>query len=678
MKSLCKTQLQVFYILSVFVLISCKENSTVPGKELIEQINLKRGEVISCSAADNQFGTLDFQTNCDEKVKKDFNLAVELLHSFEYDEAEKVFAKIIDQSPACAMAYWGVAMSNFHPLWTPPTEAELQKGSKAIEIAKTIKNTPARETAYINAIAGFYKDWSITNHIARCINYEKAMQQIHATYPDDKEATVFYALALDASANPADKTYSNQKKAAALLTALYPSDSNHPGIIHYIIHTYDYPELAILALPAARKYARVAPSSAHALHMPSHVFTRLGLWDECIVSNLASVAAAKCYAVQAGIKGHWDEELHGLDYLVYAYLQKGETKIAAEQLRYVDSITHVFPVNFKVAYAFAAIPSRLALENKNWKEAAATSLHPGIVPWIKFPWQESIVHFTRLLGAVHLGNLKDANDELEKLRQLHDTLVAQKDAYKAGQVAIQVKTGDAWIQFASGNKTAATIAMKQAAAMEDSTEKHPVTPGEVLPARELLADMFYTMKQYGDALQAYEAVLHKSPNRFNSLYGAGMAAQKTGQPQKADFYFNLLLTITDSTKSDRQELAAVRSFLNRKQYPQRLSHAKERSFLRQDDKQRRAPHLVMLRNEASVYNYYASRNLRRGQLPPWAGRQNQAGMIKPRLVMLRNEASVCDCFFVAAFAQNTDPSCVGMTKPSREDKTRASPVCYLL
>jgi len=561
MKCLCQIPMRAFCMLLVSLSIACKENSTAPSRALIQQINLKRGGLISCGPADKQFGSLNFKTSCDEKVKKEFNLAVELLHSFEYDEAEKVFAKIIDQSPACAMAYWGVAMTNFHPLWTPPTEAELQKGSKAIEIAKTITHTPARETAYINAIAVFFDNWHTTNHITRCINYEKAMQQLHANYPDDKEATVFYALALDASANPADKTYANQKKAAALLNALYPSDSNHPGIIHYIIHTYDYPELAILALPVARKYALVAPSSAHALHMPSHIFTRLGLWDECIQSNLASVASAKCYAVQAGIKGHWDEELHGLDYLVYAYLQKGETKMAAEQMKYVDSIHYVFPVNFKVAYAFAAIPSRFFLETKNWKAAATTPLHPVGISWIKFPWQESIVHFARLLGAAHLGNLKDANAELVKLHQLYDTLVAQKDAYKAGQVNIQVKTGEAWIQFASGKKTAATIAMKQAAAMEDSTEKHPVTPGEVLPARELLADMLYLQQQYDDALQAYEAVLHKSPNRFNSLYGAGIAAQKSGQQQKADFYFNQLLKISGSTKPDRPELADLTASL---------------------------------------------------------------------------------------------------------------------
>ncbi|MBC7627329.1 hypothetical protein [Ferruginibacter sp.] len=561
MKYLLNTLLWLFCILSVAALISCNGNNSVPSKELINQIDLKRGNVISCGSPDKQFGSVDFEMTCNEKAKKDFNLAIELLHSFEYDESEKVFAKVIDETPECAMAYWGVAMCNFHPLWTPPTEAELQKGSKAIGIANTISKKSERESAYINAIATFYQDWNKTDHHTRCINYEKAMEKIHTAYPDDKEAAIFYALSLDASANPNDKTYINQKKAGSILNALYPSEPNHPGIIHYIIHTYDYPGLAELALPAARKYAAVAPNSAHALHMPSHTFTRLGLWDECIKSNLASVASAKCYAEQSGIKGHWDEELHGMDYLMYSYLQKGENKLANEQLKYLETIHEVHPANFKVAYAFAAIPARFLLENKNWYRAATLQMAPANFSWLQFPWQESIIHFTRLLGAAHLGNIKNANIELEKLKLLHDTLEQQKDEYKSQQVAIQIKTGEAWIQFAKEKTTVALNLMKLAADMEDGTEKHPVTPGEVLPARELLGDMLLQINQYENALLAYEAVLQKCPNRFNSLYGAGLAAEKSEQKQKAVFYFKQLLTISDTLKSDRPELAATRNFL---------------------------------------------------------------------------------------------------------------------
>lgn len=552
-------------ILYLFLLsalqLSCRSKNPSPTKEVIGQLNLKRGNTISCGQSDAQFGTVDFDMTCNASTKKDFNLAVELLHSFEYDEAEKVFAKVIDKSPDCAMAYWGVAMSNFHPLWNPPTEAELQKGAKAIAIANSIQTKSDRESRYINAIGLFYKDWDKKDHQTRCVYFEKAMEQLHIKYPDDNEAAIFYALALDASASPTDKTYANQKKAGKILSALYIKEAVHPGIIHYIIHTYDYPGLAELALPAAKRYTEVAPASAHALHMPSHIFTRLGYWDEDIRSNRQSVAAAQCYAEQAGISGHWDEELHGLDYIVYAYLQKGNNTLAQEQVKYVNSIKSVYPVNFKIAYAFASIPARYVLENKKWKDAAALPLPQANFSWKAFPWQEAIIHFARLLGAVNTGNMDEANEELTKLKQLKDTLNKQKDSYKEKEVAIQIKAGEAWMQFEQGNKANALNEMQLAAAMEDSTEKHPVTPGEVLPARELLGDMFMQAKQYEEALTAYETVLEKSPNRFNSVYNAGIAAEKIGDKQKAISYFKQLLNIADTAISDRPEIVIAKSFL---------------------------------------------------------------------------------------------------------------------
>jgi hypothetical protein len=543
------------------ILLSCRSKDASPSEKAISQLNLKRGNVISCGPPDAQFGTVDFEMTCDEKAKKDFNLAIELLHSFEYDEAEKVFAKIIDETPGCAMAYWGVAMCNFHPLWNPPNEAELEKGARAISLANSVKAKSAKESGYINAIGLFYKDWDKKDHHARCIYFEKAMEQLHINYPGDHEVAIFYALALDAAANPTDKTYANQKKAGDILNALYKVEPNHPGIIHYIIHTYDYPGLAVLALPAARRYATVAPSSAHALHMPSHIFTRLGLWDDAIHSNLKSIAAAQCYAVSADIPGHWDEELHGLDYLVYAYLQKGENDLARAQVKYLSTIKAVYPANFKVAYAFAAIPSRYLLENKRWKDAAALQVQPANFSWNEFPWQQAIIHFTRLLGASHIHNFEAARSELAQLSKLRDTLLQQKDLYKAREIEIQVKIGEAWIQFQFASKTDALTIMKLAAGMEDSTEKHPVTPGEVLPARELLGDMLLQEGHNNEALKAYETSLVKSPNRFNGLYGAGVASAKTGNTQKADIYFKQLLAVTDTANSDRPELVEARSFL---------------------------------------------------------------------------------------------------------------------
>jgi len=563
MNSFFKNYLLIFFVATI--VLACGGNNATPSKELINELHLKSGKLISCGPPEKEFGTVDFEMTCNKKVKDDFNVAVELLHSFEYDESEKVFAKIIDESPNCAMAYWGVAMCSFHPLWEPPTEADLKKGAEAIAIANSITGKSERESAYINAVAAYYKNWNKKiEPQQRALNFEKAMEQLYKKYPGDKEAAIFYALALDAAAKPTDKSYANQKKAGEIFNTLYTAEPNHPGIIHYIIHTYDYPGIADLGLIAARRYAEVAPSSAHALHMPSHIFTRLGLWDDCIKSNIQSVDAAKCYAESAGIKEHWDEELHGLDYLVYAYLQKGDNVSAAEQLNYLKTIQEVYPVNFKGAYTFAAVPSRVALENKNWNEAATVQLHPENFPWNKFQWQEAIIHFARLLGNVHIKNIEAAQSELTKLNQLHDTLEKQKELYKANQVAIQIKEGEAWIEFESGKTTEALNLMKLAADMEDSTSKHPVTPGEVLPARELYADMLLEMKQNENALQTYEAVLQKNPNRFNSLYGAGVAAERADNRGKAVFYYKQLLAISD-LNSNRSELTVAKTFLKKYQ-----------------------------------------------------------------------------------------------------------------
>ncbi|MDP4149637.1 MAG: tetratricopeptide repeat protein [Bacteroidota bacterium] len=545
---------------------SCREKNAGPSEESINELNLKRGEMISCGPPDKEFGSVVFETSC-AAAAPDFNLAMELLHSFEYDEAEKVFARIIDKRHDCAMAYWGIAMSNFHPLWSPPSEPELVKGAKAINIAQSIPQKTKREAAYIDAIASFYKDWEKADHHTRCLRFEKGMEKLQSAYPEDKEAAIFYALALDAAADPADKSLSRQKKAGSILTALYAREPNHPGIIHYIIHTFDFPALAALALPAARKYASVAPSSAHALHMPSHIFTRLGLWDECIRSNLASISSARCYAESAGIKGHWDEELHGMDYLVYAYLQKGANGLAKEQCDSLRSFDEVYPSNFKVAYSFASIPSRYVLENRLWDQAARLTFHPARFPWKDHPWESAIIHFTRLLGDVHIGRPDSANSELTELNKIHDQLMAQKDGYKANQVQIQINASEAWIRFKAGDKTAASKLMNLAADMEDATQKHPVTPCEVLPARELLGDLLLEMNSPREALQAYQEDLKNHPNRFNGLYGAGLAAERSGSPELARSYYQQLVDMAGSSKPGRPEIDQARRFLANGSHP---------------------------------------------------------------------------------------------------------------
>ena len=543
------------------IFFSCKERANVPAIETINAIKLKRGDVVVCGPEEKQFGAVGFRIEGSKEVQQEFDLGVALLHSFEYDEAEKVFAKVIDMDPGCAMAYWGVAMSNYHPLWAPPTAAELEKGAKAVAIAKSISKKSKYESAYINAIAQFYDDRENVDHRTRAQRFQKSMEQLYTDFPNEKEAAIFYSLALTATADPTDKTFKNQKKAGEILNALYPGQPNHPGVVHYIIHTYDNPELAQFALPAARKYASVAPSSAHALHMPSHVFTRLGLWDECINSNIASVSSAQCYASAAGIKGHWDEELHGLDYLTYAYLQKGDNKRAKQQVDYLKSINEVQPFNFKVAYAFASIPSRYVLENRLWNEAANLQSHKANIPWTNFPWQKAIIHFTRLMGNVNIDKLDSAKSELRHLEEIHEGFVKQKDPYNINQLQIQLNAGKAWILFKEGQNEEAIRLMTMAADKEDATDKLPVTPGEIIPARELLGDMLLQMGKTGQALQAYEADLKKQLNRFNGLYGAARAAELSNNPDKAILYYQQLVTIAGPGSQDRPELEKARQYL---------------------------------------------------------------------------------------------------------------------
>ena len=546
----------------LLIILSCqgKKNQEQFETEL-QSISLSRGDIALCGAGNGQFGTVEFSLSCSEKVRVNFNLATALLHSFEYTEAEKVFAKVIDEDPECVMAYWGVAMCNFHPLWAPPSQTDLQKGSRIITLARSLESKSTRESDYLEAIATIYDQWDKLDHHARALKFEKASEKIYEKYPDDNEAAIFYALALRATANPSDKSFHNQKRAGEILNKIFVNEPDHPGIAHYIIHTYDYPELAELALPAARKYASIATASAHAQHMPSHIFTRLGLWDESIQSNMNSVSAAQCYAQNMGIKGHWDEELHGMDYLIYAYLQEAKDDKAREQIEYLKTINEVFPVNFKEAYSFAAMPTRYALERKQWAEAAQLELKPASFPWEEFQWEKANVNFGRLLGAVHSHKLADAKNELKQLQFIHENLNEAKESYKANLVLIQIKTSEGWIKFAEGQKADALSLMSRAADMEDSTEKSSVTPGEVIPARELLGDMYLEMGEPAKALKAYEADLKRHPNRFNGLYGAGLAEEKSGNTKKAILYYKQLPAFTNSSDHKRPQQEAAELFI---------------------------------------------------------------------------------------------------------------------
>ena len=558
-----KSYLKLICLIFLISTISCKDKSPKPNPALA-LIDLKRGELLLCST--EQFGEVSFSLDCNYEVRETFDLAISLLHSFEYAEAEKAFVSVIDMDPECAMAYWGVAMSIYHDLWAPPNEKDLKKGLQLLRITESL---PKSEIAaqYIDAISVFYKDWETKDHHTRKLLYEKKMEALYNNHKDDTEAAVFYALAIRSAADPNDKTYERQKRSGKILENLFVNQPSHPGIAHYIIHNYDYPELANLGLETARKYAEIAPGSAHAQHMPSHIFTRLGLWQESINTNINSVSSAVCYAESVNPEASWTQEIHAVDYLVYAYLQMGDNKNAIEQLNEMQTVKTVFPKDdFASAYALTAIPVRVVLENKNWKEVANLELPKIDFTWEKFSWEKAIFHFGKSLGYSHIGNIESAEQELQILKNLHQSLLGSKDnytkTYKATQVQIQINAAQGWINLAKGNKTDALSFMKQAAKLESETSKHPVTPGEILPAYELLGDMLLTLNKPVEALDVYELNLKVHPGRFNGIYGAAKAAEQSGNQEKAKFYFEQLIELTKNSNSDRPELIEAKSYVS--------------------------------------------------------------------------------------------------------------------
>jgi tetratricopeptide (TPR) repeat protein len=513
-----------------------------------------------------KLGRVNFNVSCIPEAQRQFNRAVAWLHSFEYEEAEKAFGEVAATDPRCAMAFWGVAMSNYHPLWAPPTAAELQKGARAVEQARAAGAPTQRERDYIAAAESFFKDSDRLDHRTRARAYGEAMEGLYRRYPSDHEAGVFYALTLIAKGMAAgDKTYASEKEAARILYRVMEREPQHPGVTHYVIHSYDYPALAHLALPAARGYAKIAPASAHARHMPSHIFTRLGLWQEAIRSNLDAKAAAEAFAVRNRMAGVWDEQLHAMDYLTYAYLQGAQDREARGVLDELNRIRRVDPQTFKVAYAAAAIPARYALERRRWDEAAKLSMHEGVLgafPWEQFRWAEAHIHFARAIGAARTGDAASARLEVEKLAAIRQTLAESKGGYDwAKQVEIGRQVAAAWLAYAEGARDESLRLMRAAADADDATEKHPVTPGAILPAREQLGELLLELKQPAEALRAFETSLQSSPNRFNGLYGAARAAALAGDRKKAEGYYKQLVALCRHADADRPELKEAKAFL---------------------------------------------------------------------------------------------------------------------
>jgi len=513
-----------------------------------------------------KLGTVNFTSSCSPKAQKQFNQAVAWLHSFEYEEAEKAFTETAATDPQCGMAYWGIAMSNYHPLWVPPTPAELKKGWSAVEKAKASGTKTPREQDYIAAIEIFYTDHDKLDHRTRAFAYSDAMKQLHTRNPSDREAGVFYALSLIATGMMSPgKTYEREKQAAKILNDVLAREPQHPGVSHYLIHSYDYPALAQLALPAARSYAKIAPASAHAQHMPSHIFTRLGLWPEATRSNLDAQAAAKAFATRNKMSGAWDEQLHAMDYLAYAYLQRAQDKHAAGVLDELKKIQKVEPQTFKVAYAYTAIPARYALERRQWSEAAKLTLAEEEwkdFPWQRFPWATAHIHFARAIGAARSGDITTARTEVDKLVSIKQALSEVKGEYNwAKQVDIQRMMALAWLQHAEGKDEEALRQLREAADLDDATDKHPVTPGSIFPAREQLGELLLELKQPAAALTEFEASFRNTPERFNGLYGAARAAKMAGDQKAAGSYYTKLLALAREADSPRSEIQEARAFL---------------------------------------------------------------------------------------------------------------------
>jgi Tfp pilus assembly protein PilF len=498
-------------------------------------------------AAEQRLGAVHFETSCNETAQRRFDRGMRYQHSFWYSASKDIFEEVLKADPSCAIAYWGIAQSLLlNPFGVPPA-ANLAEGLAALEKAKAIGAKTPRENEFIAALAAFYTDYDKVDHRTRVGRYLKAMEALAQRYPQDDEAQIYYALALDVAASPADKTYGNQLKAAAILEGIFKRQPQHPGVAHYLIHSYDYPPIADKGLDAARSYSKIAPSAPHAQHMPSHIFTRVGYWKDSIAANQASVRAAKAE------KGYGDQ-LHGQDYMVYAYLQLAQDKAARAVIDEMAASTG--PDAPGSSFALAASPARYVVERGDWSGAAELAVRPT-----KFPHVAAITHFARALGAARAGKPEAAQADIAKLAELRDKLREAKDAYWAEQVDIQWQIANAWVLNAQGKPDEALKAMVAAADAEDKTEKAPVTPGPIAPARELLGAMLLERGMAKEALAAFEATLTKEPHRLGATLGAAKAAEKLGDTAKARAHYAAAVALAENADPVRPDIAAARAFV---------------------------------------------------------------------------------------------------------------------
>src|SRR5512133_1836150 len=522
-------------------------------------------------------GKVTFPISCASDVQPDFARAVALLHSFFYEEARRVFTSVAERDPKCAMAQWGIAMTWWHPIWTPPTPDEMSAGKAAIEKAMAMNAGTDRERGFITALNVYYNtpDSSKAGAVGqschgpvgpgdRVIAYEKAMHQLRDKYPDDFEVQTFYAFAVlgVGYATPNDTRLSKQLEAAAIFEKLWKENSNHPGVVHYLIHCYDYPVLAQRGLTAARSYASIAPWVPHALHMPSHIFTRLGMWDESVAANRASAEASRAYAAMRHRDATEAEELHALDYMAYSYLQQARDTEAKKIVDLAAKVRKTNPeLEFSAAYALAAIPTRYAFERNDWASAATLTV-PNLPHWSSFPFMEALIEYGHALGRAHTGDLDGARKAIARMQRLRAATKDPKFDYFKSHLDLQMQAASAWVAAAEGEKNDAIEMLRRAADAEDMLGKHPVSPGAFVPIREQLGSMLLEVGQPTEAQREFEAALKIYPGRFKGLYGAAQAAEQAGDNEDASRYYTKLAAQTAKADGSRDELNHVREFLS--------------------------------------------------------------------------------------------------------------------
>jgi tetratricopeptide (TPR) repeat protein len=533
----------------------------VSGLAAAGGILMAAGAAVAASQGPGKVGQVTFETSCTPQAHEAFTHGLAMLHSFWFRPAIESFNEAARLDPACGIAHWGTALATIgNPLASPPPPKALADGAAAVARGKAAAVKTQRERDYVSAVEVFYRDHERADHRSRVLAYEKAMEGLSAKYPQDREAKVFYALALNMSVVPTDKTYANQLKAGRLLEEVFAEQPEHPGVAHYLIHSYDYPPIAKQGLTAAQRYAGIAPAVPHAQHMPSHVFTRLGHWDDSISSNRTSaeIAQKETASRHPPATASW-EALHALDYMTYAYLQKGQDGEAKKVLDLVATYDSADLDHLGSAYAFAAIPARYALERQKWDEAAALALVPKGFAWAKFPQAQTVVEFARAYGAARQGKIAEAKESIEIIGRLQSTLVSMQQGYWADQADIQKKSATAWVAFAEGRKAEALAMMRAAADQEDATEKHIVTPGPLAPARELLGFMLIEAGEPKAAVAEFEKSHRVEPNRFHGLAGAARAAELSGDRAKARSYYEKLAAL--ASNAGRPEVARARAVL---------------------------------------------------------------------------------------------------------------------